>query len=156
MITSRAKLVFILAILLSACKEDDSDFSQTLDIHTFTIESPPGWVLKEGMGFDSYVGVIEGPAGTIHYDQGLFSFPGLDKIVETDQTIYLRHMTVNGSPAVLRKERLPETNTDADVRLSLYIEAEDPWHRNHLYVNDPTPFGESILIEIMKTHRFKE
>lgn len=147
-------LVVVSIAVLAGCQDNDSlTFTNVIDARTFVLNTPPSWTLDEAVGYDSYVGEIRGPMGVIYFDQGFFSFPGLDNIAENERTIYLRHITINGLPAILRKETL--AGTDRRIQLSLFIEGENPGQLNHLYFFNPDAVSEQVVIGIMKTHRFK-
>jgi hypothetical protein len=143
----------IICVLFVAC-HDDRDW-QTIETKTFTIQAPPEWKLSEDVGYDSYVGTISGPQGTLYFDQGLFAFAGLDKITENDNTLYFERTSIDGVPAIIHKEKLQYASTYKIV-LTAYIDAGDQVHLNRLYAYDPSGAAtEKVLIGIMKSHRFK-
>jgi len=147
----RYLLFALLLLTLIGC---DHDEWQTIETQTFTVRTPPDWKLSEDVGYDTYVGTISGPQGTLYFDQGLLAFPGLDRVTENDNTLYFERTSVDGVPAIIHKEKLKYGAT-SKVVLTAYIDAGDHVHVNRLYAYDPTNKAEHILIEIMKSHRFK-
>ena len=146
-------LALLSSLLLSGCN-DHGDLTGTLDAGTFTVNTPEGWQLIREAGYDSNVGRIVGPLGTIHFDQGVFS-PGLDNISANEHTISFKRITIHDRPAILHKERTVGNDVYGKVRLTAYIDEGEGMRRNRLYVYDPSPWAETLIIEIMKTHRFK-
>src|SRR5687767_13246855 len=144
----------LLCILASGCEnEGDMTFSNTIDTPSFTIQTPAGWTFTRHQGYDSYTGQVSGPFGTLHFDQGFFAQNTLHLIRETEHTVYLQRVLVNGDSAVLRKERSLDANGKAT--LTMHIQEQDGVRSNRLYVVDPSPLSERIMTEIMMTHRFK-
>ena len=145
--------IFVLFTLLS-CFAEEPEFTHVVDASTFTLNTPEGWILSEGTGYDTYVGEISGPLGTIHFDQGLMSFGALETVGREGSTVYRISILVDGHPAIVHKATINDNNTRRTV-ITLYIDAGDQIHRNRLYVFDPGPVSEGVLVSMMKTHRFK-
>ena len=145
--------IFVLLTLLS-CSAEEAEFIHVLDARTFTLNTPEGWILSEGTGYDTYVGEISCPLGTIYFDQGLRSFGALETVGHEGITVYRISLLVDGLPAILHKATINDNNTKRTL-ITVYIDAGDQSHRNRLYVFDPGPVSEGILISMMKTHRFK-
>lgn len=147
--------VLISGLILFACETDDLSFTTTLQAPTFQLNAPSGWKLSQRQGYDTYVGTIAGPQGTISYDAGFSAFPGIDKVSRNAQTIYFEKTLINGVPAIIQKQKTPKPYyTNIREVLSVYIDAGNGV-RNRLYVLNPGDQNEDLLIEIMKTHRFR-
>ncbi len=154
----RSLFVALVAVaVLAGCQDDDSfTLSKTIEARTFSIDTPDGWSLAEGVGYDSYVGEFRGPLGVIHFDQGFFAFPGLDNITSNERTIYLKHVTINGFPAIILKEKTrDDSGSRGQIQLSVFVEGANPGQRNHLYLFDPNAISEPVALAVMKTHRFR-
>lgn len=150
------KFALLGVLLLAGCNDrSDFDLSNTIDAGTFIVDAPEGWKLIRDVGYDSNVGRIVGPLGAIWFDQGLFSFGGLDILSPNDHTIYFEHTFIDGQPAIFHKEKtLPADQANNKVLLTAYIEGDDGV-RNRLYVYDPSLLQEKLMVEIIRTHRFK-
>ncbi|WP_136467120.1 hypothetical protein [Flagellimonas onchidii] len=146
----------ILALIMITCLsigcsnngEEDSngDFPNTILARTFQINTPEGWELVEDQGIDTYIGRIKNDNLTIFFDQGLLSFGRLEDVEETSETIYFRRLTIKGVPAIVHKEN----RTDADTRLSVYLDNGE--EQNRLYILDSD--NDDFFIAMFKTHKF--
>lgn len=150
------KLVVVILsghLFFTGCSDEAKNVLPNLiDAATFIVRTPEGWKLFEGVGYDTYIGRIAGFNDTLYFDQGFFSFGGLDKISENNSTIYFQHTTVDGVPAIIHKEQI-QYGTGEAIRLSIYLETDGKARLNHLYAINP--FNERILLEIFNTHKFK-
>ena len=146
-------VIFVLLTLFS-CSDQEPEFIHVVDARTFTLNTAEGWILLEGTGYDTYVGEISGPLGTIHFDQGLMSFGALETAGREGSMVYRISLLVDGLPAILHKATINDNNTKRTL-ITLYIDAGDQVHRNRLYVFDPDFVSEDLLVSMMKTHRFK-
>ena len=75
----------------------------------------------------------------------------LDNIKQDDQTLYFRRLTVNGVPAILKKQTV--TDDTGAVLLSIYLDAGDQQQLNVLSVLSPR--NEPLILQIFRTHRFQ-
>lgn len=145
-------LVF-LPILLLSCSADDStspdlELTNLVEAKTFQVFTPTGWELIEEQGIDTYVGRIQNDELTIFFDQGFLSFGNLDRVEETDETIFFQRLEINGVPAIIHKEGRAEGYFE--TILSVYL--DDGEKQNRLYVLDSG--NDHFFIELFKTHKF--
>lgn len=147
------KILFLCAFWVMGCSEDTGPgFSNRIDADTFTLHAPEGWALFEDQGYDTYIGRIARGRDIIYFDQGYWSFGGLDKIAKNESTIYLQQITIDSVPAIIHKTKFDD---DHQILLSVYIETVD-LNRNHLYILNPSSsFHEKTLVDIILTHKFK-
>ncbi|HET7360468.1 MAG TPA: hypothetical protein VFI78_00885 [Salinimicrobium sp.] len=150
------KKIFLLLFIIIAtgCTSNDNEgteltFPNKLATRNFTVMAPNGWKLIEEQGIDTYIGRITNGNLTIYFDQGFLCCPDLNSIEKTENTIYLKTLSINGTPAKMHKEYIPQEDR---IRLSLYLEVEDEY-RNRLYAMDPK--NEDLIIQIFKTHRIR-
>ena len=148
------RLFISVLLTLLSCSGGEPELIHVVDARTFTLNTPEGWILSEGTGYDTYVGKISGPLGTIYFDQGLMSFGALETVGREGSTVYRISLLVDGLPAILHKATINDNSTKRTL-ITLYVDAGDQIHRNRLYVFEPGPVSEGLLVSMMKTHRFK-
>ena len=155
--TLTAGLMLLLVMMGCASEEVEKEpenlepeivFPVTLEEESFTIGTPEGWEMITVQGIDTRVGKITNGEIEIWYDRGDLAFRGIEFIEETENTIYLEHLKVDGVPAIIRKEKLSD-----GISLSLYVD-NGPGYRNWLYVRDPDATTEELVKNIFKSHKF--
>lgn len=142
-------------LLLFSCSDDDDGYSGPLnniiESTNFTVNAPDGWKHIQGVGSDTQVGQIIGNKDTIQYDQGYMNFGSLTNVKENDQTISFQKLSIDGIPAIIKKDKLD--GKPYNVVVAAFIDAGDKSHLNQLFAYDPK--DEELIIRIFKSHKFK-
>ena len=144
-------------LLISSCSSDDDQgfysgpLKNLIEARNFTVNTPNGWKHIQDVGYDTQVGRIYGNKDTIHYDQGHLSFGSLENIKENDQTLSFQKLSIDGVPAIIRKEKLD--GKPYHVVMAAFIDSKNNNKLNQLFTYDPK--DEDLIIRIFKSHKFK-
>lgn len=127
---------------------------QRLDLKTFELQTPIGYELKEGQGYDSYVGKVTNEKITFSFDYGWYSDSG-------PTSNYQYNFIVEKGWKFHKKIYYPKNNMES-TESGIFIEERtkifnrNPPNSLAFYTSNTKPENIEEIIQILKTIKIKE